>query len=524
MEIILIHVSEFGSWVASSKLNVDLRRVIFVKNNDFNSFSQLLDAYGNIRVSEPEAYIVAILKHEWRQSIQRASISSSGSKASLGLESVFSFQALTGDAQLRLNSQTERLSIKLSPPEFEVLWRDFQSQSQLQQARESGETFLGLYSFPAEVSPSCLAISDLLLSNLLTRINDYKSERTLEGLKGFAEYGPTEFGIRISSAHSEEWRRDDERYIRFRQIRSEKLSKKLWNDVSYLDFPELRNSILSFDSESRSILGVPPLAAVSYFKFYAEFILQGGKLSFEGINKTAAYLLSLGHAEDCFNFIFMLGAVIGPEQVATIKYRSFKDSFSIFNQSRFTKSDEILDLNLFRIIPNPIISLVSPSVNSSGNFVPLIPSEVECDVITGTSTIEKIDEISSISNSKEEMPVAKVKEHSDNVESKGLSRKEAKKKNPLENNENYTNKDVNAKQSIQSTEEVSINIDEHLDASLPPHPLSKQQMLLPEVSEDNKLSNEASGKITGDVSSVGSSKANSSKTTKIKKSTATKNP
>lgn len=351
METILIHVSEFGSWVSSNRLNIDLRRIIPVKNDDINSFLRLLDGYGNIRTSEPEAYIVARLKNCWRKFILRPSNLFSGAKVALELSAVEEFQALTQDAQLRLNSQTERLSISLSTPEYEIFWREFQSRSQLIEARESGFSFLEIYSFPSKLSAKYLDISDSLLNNLLTRISDYKSERTLEGLKGLAEYGPTEFGMRISSAHDESWRNNDERYVRFRQIRSERLSNKPWNEVCFLEFPDLVDSILSFANESKIILGIPPLAGVSFFKFYAEFILQGRKLNLEGINKEASSMLSLGYEEDCFSFIFMLGAAIGSEHVAAIKYGIFRDSFSVFNQDKFLKANEFRNINLFRVAP-----------------------------------------------------------------------------------------------------------------------------------------------------------------------------
>jgi hypothetical protein len=356
IESVLIHVSEFGSWVTCGKLNLDLRRIVAMKEGDSFSFFQILDAYGNIRLSEPEAYIIASLKDGWRQSIQKPSISFIGSKASLGLDSVLSFHALTRDAQLRLNPQTERLSISLSPPDFETLWQDFQNQSQYHEIRESGLTFLGLYSFPNGTNPRNLEISDLLLKKLLTRVSEYKSERTLESLKGLAEYGPTEFGIRISAEYGDEWRKNDERYKRFREIRFQKLSKKSWNEINYLEFPDLLESILSFDEESRTILGIPPLAAISFFISHAEFVLQGNKLNLDSINRSASYMLSLGYDDDCFNYLYVIGCAIGSEQVAGIKYRYFKENFSVFNKNLSYKSDEKYNEDIFKINRIPAIS------------------------------------------------------------------------------------------------------------------------------------------------------------------------
>lgn len=330
-------------------MNIELRRIIDVNYDDFNSFLQLIDAFGNVRSSEPEAFLLAKLKKTWRQSIEKAPNSFTGSKVSLDLDSVVSFQAITSDAQIRLNSQSERLSIKLSKPESEDFWRKFQSQSQLQDVRKSGETFLSLYSFPSDSVLSVVDISDPLLTKLLTRISSYDGERMLEKLKGEAEFGPTEFGIRLSSAFNEEWRKKDERYVKFREIRSKLLSKKSWNNVSYLDFPELCDSIRSFDIESRNIIGIPSLAAVSYFQHNAEFTMQGNKLNLKGINKTTTDMLSLGNLEDCLYFLYILGCSIGVENVAAIKYRLSKDNFPVFNQNHLTRSDEIFDKNLFII-------------------------------------------------------------------------------------------------------------------------------------------------------------------------------
>lgn len=365
MESVLIHVSEFGTWVACGRLYLDLRRIIEVQEDNFFSFSQMLDAYGNIRLSEPEAYIITRLKSQWRQFIQKPSISFAGSKASLGLESVHSFQALTEDAQLRLNPQTERLSIKLSSPDFETLWRNFQNKSQFEQTRESGLLFLGLYSFPDGVNPKKLEISDLFLEKLLTRVTDYKSERTLESLKGSAEYGPTEFGIRISAEYSEEWRINDERYVKFREIRSKRLSKKSWNESSFLEHSDLLESILSFSEESHKILGIPPLAAISFFKCYTEYVLQGNKLNLDEVNKSASYMLSRGFDNDCFNFIYVVGCAIGFEQVANIRYRFFQDNFLVFDKNLFSKSNEKYDLDIFRIKLNQ--AATSQDLNGNEN-------------------------------------------------------------------------------------------------------------------------------------------------------------
>jgi hypothetical protein len=383
METILIHVSEFGSWVGSSRLNIDLQRIIAVNNSDLSSFSRLLDAYGNVRISEPEAYILVRLKNSWRQSIFKASNSFAASKVSLDLEAVLSFQALTLDAELRLNSQTERLSIKLTPPEFETLWRNFQSHSQLQEVRECGAEFLSLYSFTGEIKPSNLEISDLVLSNLLARVTDYKSERKLESLKGLAEYGPTEFGMRISAAYNEEWRNSEERYVKFREIRSKQLTTKSWNDVSPLDFPDLRESILSFDLESRNILGIPPLAAVSYFNFYAEYILQGKRLNLEAIKKTASDMLALELNEDCFNFLYILGCSIGAEQVAAIKYRLFQNKYPVFREGQLSNSHKELDSNLFEIYSSQDVDLIV--INDD-----LLNAPVDSDLTILTADVDEV--------------------------------------------------------------------------------------------------------------------------------------
>lgn len=494
MESILIHISELGTWVSTSNLNIDLGRIIDVKTGDYKSFMRLLDAYGNIRTSEPEAYIVVRLKNNWRQCTQKASISFAGSKASLGLDSVSSFQALTDDAQVRLNSQTERLSINLSSPEFISLWREFQSQFQLQEARESGASFLSLYTFPDVIEPSLLDISDSLLSGLLARISDYKSERTLEGLKGFAEFGPTEFGMRISSAFSEEWRITDERYVRFRNIRSEKLSKKSWNDTSYLDFSDLRDSIASFDEESRKVIGLPPLAAASYFKFYAEFIMQGNKLNLEGVNKTASSMLSLGYIEDCFNFIFILGSAIGAEQVAAIKYKFFKDRFSVFNQNHFTKSHETLDVNLFKITPAPDIVSESTVINPLDNSAASSSDSLVNSAIGNNAVVEKLETKDIISSSDEDKSSSNINDSKNESEKRGLSGKDTKKDHFSEKNNvdlNITISDKDAAIKIGAPEETVINVGQDSN----PSPLSTefvgQQALISDVNKRGIASNMA---------------------------------
>ena len=394
MERILVHVSEFGSWVAFGKLKIDLRRIV-LQDEEKNSIFQLLEAFGTVHINEPEAYVLVTLKNNWRQYIAKSVKSLNGSIANLDLEAVSSFQALTQDAELRLNSQTERLSIKLAPPEFEDMWRDYQKQFQLQEARESGAVFLSLYSFPERVGLQNIDISDIFLCNLLTRITDYKGERQLESLKESAEYGPTEFGMRISSSFDDNWRKNEKRYINFRKIRTELLFKKSWNDVDFLEFPSLCDSILSFSEESQNILGVNPFAAISYFKFYAEFVLQGNKLNLEAINKHACKLISMGHSQACFNFIFLLGCSIGPEQVSSIRYKLFRDKFPIFYKNKISQSKALLDFNLFKIVVDLESHLVLHQNESSNNLT--------------TSDNSTLNEVTNVSNK-----LAKLKEINEN--------------------------------------------------------------------------------------------------------------
>jgi hypothetical protein len=151
MHKILLHFSEFFTWVSTGYIEINLNRV---NNFSFgeNSFEMLLDSYDNLKITEPEAYVITTLNPDWGDYIKVTS-SSRASKIGLKIECVMNFQTLTKDAQLRVSPQTERLMVKFSEPEFESFWITYKNKFEFNQIRENGLNFLGLFKFPEKTFP-----------------------------------------------------------------------------------------------------------------------------------------------------------------------------------------------------------------------------------------------------------------------------------------------------------------------------------------------------------------------------------
>ena len=129
MEKLLLHITELASWVSSGRLTVNLSRLIdFSKNNNEYCFRQMLEEFGNVRPGDPEAYVIATLKTNWRSYLIESQNNSKALFQTIELAAVSDIQALTNDSAIRLGSQIERLAIKLTSPKFEILWTDYQKQ------------------------------------------------------------------------------------------------------------------------------------------------------------------------------------------------------------------------------------------------------------------------------------------------------------------------------------------------------------------------------------------------------------
>lgn len=331
MDLILLHVSEFYSWTATSYLRMDVGRVITINVDSNESVQTLFDSYGHILISEPESYIVASLTADWRHSLLRPVRTTTGSVSIFPLEVVEDFHALTDDARLRLGSQAERLCVVLGETKFEQFWRKYQLSEKLAQDHAAGRLFINLFNFPASSDfkfSGMHLLSDERLNELLTRITDYKEDQRLQTVKNTAEYGLYEFGIRLANSFPKEWRSNDVGYARFREVRSRYLQAKSWDSISYLDYPEVVASLYALEDISKETIGVEPFAGACFFLQRAKYELSGKRsIDFSSLKSDSKKLISLGRPESCLLFLYIFGCNLGLEKVSKIRYHLNSEKF-----------------------------------------------------------------------------------------------------------------------------------------------------------------------------------------------------
>ena len=359
MDLILLHVSEFYTWAATSYLRMDVARVLTINVDSNENVQTLFDSYGHILISEPESYLVATLTADWRHSLLRPARTISGSVSIFPLEAVEEFHALTADARLRLGSQAERLSIVLGETKLEKFWREYQLSEKLAQDHAAGRLFLSLFKFPASSESKITgmhSLSDESLNELLTRITDYKEEQRLQTVKNTAEYGLYEFGIRLANSFPKEWRSNDIFYARFREVRSRYLEAKSWDSISYLDYPEVVAALVALDDISKKTIGVDPFAGACFFLQRAQYDLSSKRsVDLSSLNRDARKLISIDRLESCFLFLYLVGCNLGlevvskirhylnPERFATIKPDSINRNLNDFNADAFDLTSRCLD-------------------------------------------------------------------------------------------------------------------------------------------------------------------------------------
>jgi hypothetical protein len=351
MDLILLHVSEFYSWTATSYLRMDVGRVLTINVDSNESVQTLFDSYGHILISEPESYIVASLTADWRHSLLRPVRTTTGSVSIFPLEVVEDFHALTDDARLRLGSQAERLCVVLGETKFEQFWRKYQLSEKLAQDQSAGRLFTNLFNFPSSSDfklSGMHLLRDERLNELLTRITDYKEEQRLQTVKNTAEYGLYEFGIRLANSFPKEWRSNDIGYARFREVRSRYLQAKSWDSISYLDYPEVVASLDALEDISKETIGVDPFAGACFFLQRVKYELSGKRsIDFSSLKSDAKKLISLGKPESCLLFLYIFGCNLGLETVSKIRYHLNSEKFPTIKSDSINRNFNDLNVDAF---------------------------------------------------------------------------------------------------------------------------------------------------------------------------------
>ena len=351
MDLILLHVSEFYSWAATSYLRMDVGRVLTINVDSNENVQTLFDSYGHILISEPESYIVATLVADWRRSLLRPARTTSGAVSVFPLEVVEEFHALTDDARLRLGSQAERLSVVLGETKLEQFWRKYQNSEKLAQDHAAGRLFLSLFNFPASSDGKfngMRSLSDERLNELLTRITDYKEEQRLQTVKNTAEYGLYEFGIRLANSFPKEWLTSNPSYANFRTVRSKYLAGKSWDSTSYLDFSEIIEALFALEPNAKENIGVDPFSAACFFLHRAKYDLSGRRsIDFSLVRSDARKLIAIDRPESCVLFLYLVGCNLGLEVVSKIGYHLNPEKFSTIKTESINRNLNDLNADAF---------------------------------------------------------------------------------------------------------------------------------------------------------------------------------
>ena len=385
MDFILLHVSEFYSWAATSYLRIDVSRILTLNVDSDESVQTLFDSYGHILISEPESYVVANLRADWRSSLRRPARTRSGSLSVFPLEVVQEFHALTEDARLRLGSQAERLFIVLGVTKLERFWRNYQKSEELAQDDAAGKLFLDLFNFPKSHESryaSLQSLSDERLNQLLDRIADHEGLHRLQKVKLTAEYGLYEFGIRLANSFPKEWRSNDSGYARFREVRSRYLEAKSWDSTSYLDYPEIVKSLVALDDISKETIGVDPFAAACFFLQRAQYELSGKRsVDFSSLSSDAKKLISIDRLESCLLFLYLVGRNLGLEVVSKIHYHLNAEKFPTIRSESINRNLNGLNVDAFDLTSrslgdeanqNEILDQGGVAAVTSINILPLV--------------------------------------------------------------------------------------------------------------------------------------------------------
>jgi hypothetical protein len=351
--------------------------------------------------------------------------SSRASKIGLKIECVMNFQTLTKDAQLRVSPQTERLMVKFSEPEFESLWIFYKNKFEFNQIRENGLNFLGLFKFPDKPLIPRKHVDDSALTKLLQRLGDHGMERQLEAEKGKSSYGLLEFSIRFSMNFHNEWRKSDERYLRLKELRDSKLSNESWNASSFLDFPEICTALESLNEDSYKFFGADSISLACFFQHRVEFLDNQEKLNLEAIIRDASKMFINEYDDACFNFLYLIGCLIGPEKVVELKYFHTNTKYLFINADK-TKGNSLIDFS----IPSPITeptknaiiskegtSLIDVSINQKDDLVDSSTLEVIAEKRTEkSSTLSEIEPVISAIDIKDDTDQKIEKDTSSNSE------------------------------------------------------------------------------------------------------------
>lgn len=346
MEKLLIHITELASWVSYGRLKINLSRLInFTSNSEEYCFRQMLEEFGNVRTGDPEAYVITTLDNNWREYIKEPHNPYRALFQTIDLRAVNDIQPLTRDSAIRLGSQIERLAVKLSSPDFENIWIDYQKKIKFEEAREGGKDFINLFTFPDCVKNNIASFDDSQIEAIYRNVFSMEAQKILEECKGTSEYGLMEFMISLSSTQTNEWRDSNEDYLLLKSERKNFLSKQNWNKVSFLENEKIITLVQKFDELSLEKLSFDSVSLISFYKHRAEFILNNQKINFISLKKDIELMLSLEFEESIFTLLNLLGIFVGLENLMYIKHNLHNNKYSIFE----AKEDKEFDPQNFVI-------------------------------------------------------------------------------------------------------------------------------------------------------------------------------
>ncbi len=309
MYFVLLHVSEFGSLVSSGHISIYLNRIKFINDLEIEGLNLLLEA-PYIRLSEPEAYVVANIDPYWRENIGTA-LSHEPTIATIRLKSVVNFSAITSTAQKLLSSRAERLFVKFGSPVLEKHWEEYCRRSEFYERKNSSENFIRL--FGGRFSSESYKKPDLSSKDLLTKTLELRPKSDLEKSYGLAKYGVFEFSIRLSNEFSPEWRQS-KKYEYLKKVREELLADKTERELHFLDVPEVCCALQELSDESKNKLGYEPLALACFYQCMWHYDLHK-KIAIEEIYVCAKLLIEWGMTRACGEFLTLIGFFTSPEDI-----------------------------------------------------------------------------------------------------------------------------------------------------------------------------------------------------------------
>jgi len=370
--LVILHISELGTLINNGQVIIALSRLN--RSYEDNSLKQVLESNGFLKYNEPESYLVCELINEFQDF---AKINKFG-QIILNVEMISRLIPLTQTAKILLKPTTERFYLKIEEPIWELDWKIYVDELILQERYMAAIRFANFFNSQILSSSKWVPVKGLYES-ISKDLGSGRSQ--IEKSFDSAELGVLEFCIRLASSNDHPWKDTNENYLHLRDVRKKYLSNKKFNEISFIDIPEVCLALQYFEKDVIEKAGYSPYALCTFYEFYRRYSTNQ-KLNLFEVKVAADKLINYGLKQDAFDFLHLLGYGVGIEHVTLLRYEHFTEHFLVIN---FPSRKNLSASNLKLEVPSDVISPFNINLNdidhSSDNQINPKAAELSIDKI-----------------------------------------------------------------------------------------------------------------------------------------------